>query len=78
MAQGTLHSDATYLNHYETDIQRDRVASDDPASSSAADDRQVRDYRRLGGPPRFSPSKTLVVAIVLLTVAMALITAFMR
>jgi hypothetical protein len=53
-------------------------ASNDPARGSTAGDRRGRIYGRLGDSPRFSPSKTLGAAIVLLTVVMALIIAFVR
>jgi hypothetical protein len=78
MARGILHSDATHLNHRETDLERDRVASADATGGSAVDDRRAGVDGRLGGSPWFSPSKTLGAAIVLLTVVIALIIAFMR
>jgi hypothetical protein len=78
MARSILNVDATRRNHQETGMQRDGVASDDPARGSTAGDRRVRIYGRLGDSPRFSPSKTLGAAIVLLTVVMALIIAFVR
>jgi hypothetical protein len=78
MARGILNIDATHQNHREAGMERGRVASDDPARGSTADGRRVRVYRHLGGSPQFSPSKTLGAAIVLLTVVIALIIAFVR
>jgi hypothetical protein len=59
-------------------MEHQRAASGDQARGSTADDQRVRAYGRLGGSPRFPPSKTLGAAIVLLTVVMALIIAFVR
>jgi hypothetical protein len=78
MAREILNVDATHQNHRGTGMERDRVASDDPARDSTADDRRAGVYERLGSSPRFSPSKTLGAAIVLLTVLIALIIAFVR
>ena len=78
MARGILHIDATHQNHRGTGRGRDRVAADDPARGPTADDRRVGVYGSLVGSPRFSPSKTLGAAIVLLTVVIALIIAFVR
>jgi hypothetical protein len=78
MAREILNVDATHQNHRGTGMERGRVASDDPVRGSTADDRQVGVYERLGSSPRSSPSKTLGAAIMLLTVVIALIIAFMR
>lgn len=78
MARGSLNVDAIRENHRETGPERDRVASGDLVRGFAADDRRVRLDERPGGLPRFPPSKTLGMAIVLLAVVMALIIAFVR